>query len=262
MNEEIARLSPDTIDFFRTYFDKIMVITIPRATERQEKVVRKLEGLPFEFFYGVDKLTLDPEKILADNIYNHSIAKKNHRYGKGLELGEVACSLSHRKVYEHVIEKGYQRVLIFEDDLVPLLENLHEIRKTFSELPLDWEMIYLGYSKYETLTAGMKIKQHFYSLLSHLGLIKWSPLMVKNLLPRPFSTHLRKAGFHDLLHAYAVNAEACRKLISAQTPVVFIADPLISQLIMNGKLNAFTTMPQFFTQEQFTDPLYKSLIHH
>ena len=86
--------------------------------------------------------------------------------------------------------------------------------------------------------------------------------MVSNMLPKPYSPHLRKAGFHDLLHAYAVNEEACRKLVESQTPVSFIADPLVSHLIMNGELNAFTTIPQFFTQEQFTDPNYKSLIHH
>lgn len=262
MKEEEARLSPETIDFLKTYFDKIIVITIVRAKDRQQKVMRKLEGLPFEFFYGVDKLSLDPGKILADDIYDQIIAEKNHRYGKGLAPGEIACALSHRKVYEYVIANDYQRVLIFEDDLVPLFHNLHEIRNAFEELPPDWEMIYLGYSKYETLTTGMKFKQQFYLILSHLGLMKWSPLMVKNLLPKPFSKHLRKAGFHDLLHAYAVNAEACRKLISSQTPVVFIADPLVSHLIMNGRLKAFTTIPQFFTQEQFTDPNYKSLINH
>jgi hypothetical protein len=48
----------------------------------------------------------------------------------------------------------------------------------------------------------------------------------------------------------------------AQTPVVFNSDPLISHLIMNGKLKAFITQPQFFIQEQLIDPTHRSFIHH
>jgi glycosyl transferase family 25 len=42
-------------NFLQSYFDKIFVITIERATDRQSEVINQLEGLPFEFFYGVDK---------------------------------------------------------------------------------------------------------------------------------------------------------------------------------------------------------------
>jgi len=86
--------------------------------------------------------------------------------------------------------------------------------------------------------------------------------MVSNLLPKPFSKHLLKAGFHDLTHAYAVTDKACEKLIDQQTPVVFNSDSLLTYLVMNGKLNAFITRPQFFTQEMFIDPAKRSFIHH
>jgi glycosyl transferase family 25 len=262
MPEAEHPLSPEAISFLEKFFDKIIVITIPRATERQQKVRNRLKGLQFEFFYGVDKHALNPDQILKENIYNDSKAKKLDRYGRSMVLGQVACALSHRKVYEHVLEQGYKNVLIFEDDLVTLEWTINEFVAAFEELPADWEMVYLGYSKYETVTTSLKLKQLFYKGLSYTPFLKWSPIMVDNLLPKPYSLHLRKAGFHDLLHAYAVTAEACKKLIEAQTPVVFVADPLVSHLIMNGQLKAFTTIPQFFTQEQFTDPAYRSLIHH
>lgn len=255
-------LSPEAISFLEKFFDKILVISIPRATERQEKVRRRLQGLSFEFFYGVDKLDLNPEQMLKDKIYDDNVAKKLDRYGRSMVTGQIACALSHRKVYEHILNQGYNNALIFEDDLVTLNWHVSELMQAFGELPPDWEMIYLGYSKYEEVTSALKLKQLFYKGLSYTPFLKWSPLMVSNLLPKPYSAHLRKAGFHDLLHAYAVTAEACKKLIKAQTPVVFVADPLVSHLIMNGQLKAFTTIPQFFTQEQFTDPAYRSLIHH
>lgn len=262
MDDFRAGISKNVASFLESYFDRIIVISISRARERQDKIRKQLQGLNYDFLFGVDKLTLDKDELIAENVYDETAAKKYDRYGKAMLIGQVACALSHRRVYEHILYKGYKRVLIFEDDVVPLFENLEEIPSAFAELPTDWELIYLGYSKYEEVTAGMKVKQGFYKLLSHLRLMKWTPNMVRNMLPRSFSPHLKRAGFHDLLHSYAVTDEACKKLISAQTPVAFVADPLVSHLIMNDQLKAFTTIPQFFTQEQFTDPLYRSLIHH
>src|ERR1700712_6113363 len=103
--------------FLENYFDKILVITLGRATERQEQVRKNLSGLAFEFFYGTDKQNLNWEQIKEDKIYDEDKAKKLHRYGKGMILGHLACALSHRSVYEYVLEMGYKRVLIFEDDV-------------------------------------------------------------------------------------------------------------------------------------------------
>ena len=81
-------------------------------------------------------------------------------------------------------------------------------------------------------------------------------------LRRRFVGSARALLIHDLLHAYAVTDKACKVLIERQTPVVFNSDPLVSYLIVNGRLNAFSTLPQFFTQEMFIDPAQRSFIHH
>jgi glycosyl transferase family 25 len=226
------------------------------------QVRKQLQGLPFEFFYGVDKQQLSLDQLIKENIYNDTKAKALNRYDKGMVLGHIACSLSHRNLYEHIVARGYKRVMVFEDDVVSLIENLHQLQDAIAELPADWELLYLGYAKYETATFKLKCRQSFYKFLSYLRLIKWSPLMISNLLPKPFSKHLQKAGFHDLTHAYAVTDMACMKLIAQQTPVAFNSDSLITYLIMNGRLNAFITRPQFFTQQMFIDPGQRSFIHH
>lgn len=256
------KIPNSTIAFLEKYFDRIFVITLKRATDRQEKVKERLQGLNFEFFYGVDKHLLTWEKVNQEGIYNDKKARQLNRYNKGMILGHIACSLSHRKLYEHIVAHQYRRVLIFEDDAVPLFDREGELQQSMEELPADWEMVYFGYNKNEIATPALKRKQAFYRVISHLRLIKWSPLMISNLLPKPYSTHLQKAGFHDLTHSYAVTREACMKLIPAQTPVVFNADPLIGHLIMKGELNAFITRKKFFTQEQFLDPAHRSFIHH
>lgn len=251
-----------TIAFLENYFDKIIVITLERASGRQAKLRERLEGLNFDFFYGVDKHQLSWEKVHSQGLYDDRKARQLNRWGKGMILGHIACSLSHRNLYQHILDQGYRRVLVFEDDAVPLFDGKCELKQCLAELPEDWELIYFGYNKNETATPELKRKQTFYKMLSYMGMFKWSPMMVSNLLPRPFSPHLQRAGFHDLLHAYAITPAACRKLIRAQTPVVFNADPLISHLVMNGELNAFITRKKFFTQEQFLDPNHRSFIHH
>ncbi len=262
MSDVKPMISQVVSGILENYFDKILVITLERATERQKQVKKQLAGLNFDFFYGIDKLNLNWKTLHEQLMYNDVRARELNRFGKGMALGHVACALSHRQVYEYVVEEGYQRVLVFEDDVVPLFNNLHKLPVTIQELPEDWEMVYFGYAKNEEITPKLKRKQFFYKMLSPLGLVKLSPLMVNNLLPRPFSAHLMRAGLHDLLHGYAISQEACKKLVKAQTPVVFNSDPLVSYLIMNNQLNAFITKPQFFTQEQMLDPTHRSFIHH
>lgn len=256
------KIDASTSTYLQTFFDKIFVITLHRATDRQLQVEEQLQGLPFEFFYGADKQQLNQDQLIKENIYSDDKAKAMNRYHKGMVLGHIACSLSHRNLYEHIVANGYKRVLIFEDDVVTLTENLHQLQGALKELPAEWELLYLGYAKYEKATFKLKCRQSFYKLLSYLRLIKWSPLMVSNLLPKPFSKHLQRAGFHDLTHAYAVTDKACLKLIDQQTPVAFNSDSLLTYLVMNGKLNAFITRPQFFTQQMFIDPAQRSFIHH
>lgn len=244
-------ISTDTVLFLENYFDKILVVSIPRLTDRHQQVKQRLEDLPFDFFWGADKLQLDVDRMISDGIYDEQKARKLQRQGKSLNMGEIACSLSHRMVYEAIIKNGWERVLILEDDVVPLYDDLGKLHATMLELPPDWELVYLGYLKHEKVTFGLKIKQFFYKMMSSLGLLKWNYIMVCNLLPRPYSEHLKKAGFHDCTHAYAITLEAARKLLDAQTPVKYRADDLLSVTAMKGYLKAFITKPKFFDQEIF-----------
>ncbi len=241
----------ETIQFLQTYFDKIFVVSVPRFTDRHRAVNENLKGLAFDFFWGADKLQLDIEKVKQDGTYDENQAKKLQRQGKPLNLGEIACSLSHRMVYNEMIRNNWQKVLILEDDVLPLYDHLKILPEVLRELPADWELVYLGYLKHEKITTGLRIKQFFYKIGSALGLMKWSYTMIKNLLPRPYSPHLKKAGFHDCTHAYAITLEVAKKLAALQTPVVYRADDLLSGTIMKGNLKAFITDPKFFDQEMF-----------
>jgi glycosyl transferase family 25 len=233
------------------YFDKIFVVSVPRFADRHERVKQSLKGLRFDFFWGADKFELDYDTAKANGTYDEQKAKKLQRQGKALNLGEIACSLSHRMVYAEMIKNNWKKLLILEDDVLPIAKNLPQILVALDELPNDWELVYLGYLKHEKITTALRTKQFFYKVLSSFGLMAWTYTMVSNLLPKPFCAHLKKAGFHDCTHAYAVTLSAAEKLLAAQTPVVYRADDLLSATIMKGELKAFVTEPKFFDQEIF-----------
>ena len=244
-------LPASAIHFLQEYFDRIFVVSVPRLAERQKAAAAKLEGLHFDFFWGTDKLQLDMEQAKANGTYDETATIKLQRQGKPLNSGELACALSHRSIYFEMIRNNWHRVLILEDDVVPLENVIDLLPDALHELPQNWELVYLGYLKNEQVTAKAKLKQFFYKLISAAGLFKWSYTMVSNMLPKPFSPYLRKAGFHDCTHAYAITLSGAQKLYAAQSPVVYRADDLLSHTILKGKLQAYVTEPKFFDQEVF-----------
>ena len=95
--------------YLEQHFDKIVVVTVPRFTDRHERVKKNLEGLPFDFFFGADKLELDYDTAKTNGTYDEQMAQKLQRQGKALNLGEIACSLSHRMVYAEMVKNNWKK---------------------------------------------------------------------------------------------------------------------------------------------------------
>lgn len=252
--------TPEINEVLQSYFNKVMVVTVPRFTARHEKVKQRLAGLSFEFFYGADKLTLSEEFIAAQYRYDRSKTLSPGFYFKPMNKGEIACSLSHRMLYQTMLDQQWEKVLVLEDDAVPVPEQLAKLDIILRELPADWDLVYLGYLKNERPAASAHWKQRWYSLLARLGLSKIPLGMVKRLLPKSYSQHWWKAGFHDCTHAYALSLAGAKKLLATQTPVQYRADNLLSAAVLKGELNAFAVKDFIFNQEVFTDHTDQSQI--
>src|SRR5205809_7953147 len=134
-------------EILQQHFDKVLVVTVPRFKERHEKVKQRLEGISFEFFYGADKNDLTEEFIHSNYHYDKKNSLAIRQYYPPLNTCEIACALSHRKLYETMITNNWQHVLIFEDDVVPDEKNISLLAETLNELPADWDLFYLGYWK-------------------------------------------------------------------------------------------------------------------
>jgi glycosyl transferase family 25 len=232
-----------------SYFDKVLVLTLDRAKERQERVRRVLAGLDFEFFTGVDKSHLDLDQLVAEGVYDPRRARRLHRHGKEMRLGEIACAMSHLAMYRRIVEAGWRRVLIFEDDVEPIPERLPLLPSALEQLPPTFELAYLGYDKHERVTPRQRWNQAAYRVLSVLRLIKWTPREVSNLLPRGVARHVQRAGWHDCTHAYAITPAGARKMLEAQRPIALAADLALTRALMRGDLEAYSVVPVLFDQD-------------
>jgi glycosyl transferase family 25 len=234
--------------FFNTlnnFFDKIYVLTIPAAVERQKEFSESMNGLNFKFFNGVEQRSLDVAKLQQSGVYDESRAKGNQRHDKIMTSGEIACALGHKHIYEDIIANNIQRALIFEDDAFPLTENIQFVSDMLSTMPDDWDILFFDYDKNE---SRVPLKRTVYHVQHFLGFLKWNHTVIKNLFPRDVNKHWKTAGHHDYTDAYAITGAAARQLLKMQTPLSFVADNLLALSVTKEHLKGYIVIPKLFAQ--------------
>jgi glycosyl transferase family 25 len=230
------------------FFDHIYVITLKRATDRREHFEKELKGLDYSIFWGKDKKEFDVKELNKVGIYDEQLAKKNHRYGKPMDGGNIGCSWSHQLVYKDILKNDYKKALILEDDVVINKETVVLLPQILKELPAEWELFYLGFDLNEQAPPKAFFKKAFYHLLSKLSLIKYSTKMISNLYPKKITEHIYKAGYHNCTHAYGVTKEGAAKLLALQTPISFLPDNLLAHAATNEIVKAYIILPKIIDQ--------------
>jgi glycosyl transferase family 25 len=236
-------------ELINTYFDKIFIITLTRATERHEKITHQLKGLNFEFLFGVDGKDLIEEQLISEGAYSKQLAKKHHLWNQPMIMGQIACSWSHKKIYELQCRESYQKVLILEDDVVLNSSGIKLFSNMINELPPSWELLYMDYHKRTDDNLLSRYRKTVFMIQHLTGRTNWTPAMIRNLYARPYSEHLKKAGYHEYTSAYAITLSAAQKLLRLQTPISFIADNLLGYAISNNQIEAYLSLPKLFEQE-------------
>lgn len=250
-------------DLLNQFFDKIYVITLQRATDRQQHIEKELKGLQFQLFFGKDKNHFEVADLQQQGVYNEALAKKHHRYGKPMPAGMIGCSWSHKLVYEDVVQQGYQKVLILEDDVVIDKRFISLLPQVLTELPPDWELLYFGFAGNEQPPQKATLKKTFYHLLRAIGTFKYSHKTIRNLYPQKVTKHIYKAGYHDCTHAYAVTAAAAQKLARLQQPISFFPDNLLAHAVTNELVKGYFIYPKLINQQyQVTEESTYSYINH
>ena len=107
---------------------KIFLINLNRRPDRLQYVQHQMERLNLDFtrISAVDGQFLSMETQSLINIEQFIIETK-----KKPVLGELGCALSHRKVWEKIIDENIEYALILEDDVkikAELLTFLHNFK--------------------------------------------------------------------------------------------------------------------------------------
>ena len=241
------------LSYLNEYFDHIYIITIEPAVHRREKLKESLRGLKYEFFFGADKENFFLEELKAKGIYDEAAAITHHRYSKTMNPGEVACAWSHRMVFEDMLAKGYEKILVFEDDVVPDQNALHLIPEILKTIPEGCEFLYWGWAKNGDWNFMQMVKQVFYHFLHSIGLLKWNHRKIRNLFAKPHSPYFKKAGFHEYNNAYSLTRSAAEKLIQLQTPIQFVADNLTAYACTEEIIKGYITATPVFLHELLPD---------
>jgi GR25 family glycosyltransferase involved in LPS biosynthesis len=117
------------------YFDNIYLLNLQKRPERLRIASKKMQfcEIEFERFGATDGSVM---KRVWES-YN----RENQHF---LNPSYLGCAISHLSIYRDAIEKGYERILIVEDDNC-IRKNANEAFSLAIPHVPDWELLYLGF---------------------------------------------------------------------------------------------------------------------
>ncbi len=186
-------LLPENFSYKKS-IDTVYVINLDQATKRWNITSDLLakEGITHQRFratYGYDIKVIDLESNetffgldLKDNIRKIEKGKKyriicepnnknsiefNFRgyinFNKSpVSSGELGCWCSTRRIWEDIYENNYKKVIIFEDDIIPISNFKFHLENYLNYLPEKFDIGYLA------ITIAKGVSEPFYTLNDHV----------------------------------------------------------------------------------------------
>ena len=100
----------------RTLKLEIFVINLDRRRDRMDAMTKMLNGLELKF-----------ERVSAIDGQSFDVWPHTHKFKTALyydsrspTAGMIACYLSHRQIWEDIVQRKLDQVIVFEDDVVPV----------------------------------------------------------------------------------------------------------------------------------------------
>lgn len=132
----------------------IFVINLDSSVDRLISSELRLKDCGFKF----ERISaVNGKELLNDEIEKHYCKKKNNKeYYKELSRGEIGCYLSHRKIWQKIVDDKIEYAIILEDDFA----IVGDINKTISTLnSIDFEWDYIKLATYKKRTRNIAFSQ-------------------------------------------------------------------------------------------------------
>uniref|UniRef100_A0A3P9LS18 Collagen beta(1-O)galactosyltransferase 2 n=1 Tax=Oryzias latipes TaxID=8090 RepID=A0A3P9LS18_ORYLA len=129
-------------------FEEIFLINLKRRLDRRQRMLKTMAslGLQATSVDAVDGKALNTSQLQMLGI-EMLPGYKDPYSGRVLTRGEIGCFLSHHSIWRQVIERGFQKVLVLEDDVrfePRFRRRLEAIMEDVERAQLDWDLIYVG----------------------------------------------------------------------------------------------------------------------
>lgn len=241
----------------KTFHDKVYVITIAAAEDRQRSAVEQLGEATFEFVFSIDKSDVSKESLIANGTYDETLAVRSDPKGRTMTLGHICCSIGHRSAYQKMLEDGCERALIFEDDVVTLPVDDAEIERILTNVPANAELIQWGWNGGRFRPPLGHLQEALFHVRRAFGRYPLSHRMIRNLYMRRYNDHFHVASVNFLSHAYTITKSAAETFIRWNTPIRLNADHLFIHAALAGEVRAYVSKVQLFGQRSIdpNDPL-------
>lgn len=140
-------------------YDKIYIINLEARKDRYYHMLKELERVNlnnFEFFAAIkptyeDVINWHPEYC---QYMSRRLGKSFNKY----QIGALGCLSSHIAIMQQALEKGYDRILILEDD-TKFKQPLTELFGHMNEINNEFDILYLTINN---MRQTPKASEHFY----------------------------------------------------------------------------------------------------
>jgi GR25 family glycosyltransferase involved in LPS biosynthesis len=176
----MSNMENESIRVAQTYFTmKIDQIYVINLNTDPNDIINRIEqlNLPTNTPYFIMDAVNGRDPMAIQSFGNFStfpwkINSSNKWWNRNLTPGEVGCMLSHVKVWYDAYIKGYETVLILEEDFVPTISL-----KDFKLPSFEWDILYLGRNKVDNSVIEEENEGFFipsYSYNTHAYMLSFS----------------------------------------------------------------------------------------
>lgn len=193
---------------FNEKVDKVFVINLDDSKERMKRMDGYMKecGIDFSRVAGVDGRRMTDEEVRKEvSVMGNVLCERT----------VIGCAMSHKRVWEKVLNEKLESAIICEDDIV-FTDGYKEVfKEEFSKLKEKWDIFYLG---------SLGPCDENFSITN--------PISVILTLFRPESYLEREQPKFPLgLHCYAVSKAGCKKLLNMFKDIDYHLDLSIASKI-------------------------------